>query len=68
MKILRAIYNFLVGDWIILGGIVLVVALLACIHLISALAALRGISGLILLFAVLAVLVGTLSREAYARH
>jgi hypothetical protein len=65
---LKAIYNFLVGDWIILGGIVLVVALLACIHWINVLAALRGISGIILIIATLVVLVGTLSREAYARH
>ena len=68
MNVIKAIYNFIVGDWIILSGILLVVALLAIIHLVGRLAVLRGISGIILIVAVLAVLILTLSREAYGRR
>lgn len=68
MNVIKAIYNFIVGDWIILSGILLVVALLAIIHLVNGLAVLRGISGIILIVAVLAVLILTLSREAYGRR
>ena len=67
MKVIKAIYNFIVGDWIILSGILLVVALLAVLHFVDGLAALRNISGVILIVAVLAVLILTLSREAYGR-
>ncbi len=67
MKVLKAIYNFLVGDGIILCGILLVVALLAVLHLVDELAALRNLSGMILVVAILAVLILTLSREAYGR-
>lgn len=68
MKVIKAIYNFIVGDWIILGGILLVIALLTVIHLVDGLAALRNSSGIILIVATLAVLIVTLSREAYGRN
>jgi hypothetical protein len=68
MKVLKAIYNFIVGDWIILSGILLVIALLAVINLVNGLAALRNLSGVILIVATLAVLILTLSREAYGRR
>lgn len=64
MNIIKAIYNFIVGDWIILGGILFVVALLAVFHFVSGLAVLRSFSGLILIVAALAVLIITLNREA----
>ncbi len=67
MKVINAVYNFLVGDWIILIGVLLTIALLLVIHLVDALAALRGISGIILIVVILGVLIGTLSREAYGR-
>ena len=67
MNVIKAIYNFIVGDWIILTGILLVFALLALIQWVDGLAALRSISGIILIVAILVVLVLTLSREAYGR-
>ncbi|TMC91301.1 MAG: hypothetical protein E6J22_11505 [Chloroflexi bacterium] len=49
MKVIKAIYNFLVGDMIILVGILLVVLLLALIANVAALSPLRVISGPILI-------------------
>jgi len=67
MKVIKAIYNFLVGDMIILVGILLVVLLLALIANVAALSPLRVISGPILIIAVLGVLTATLLREARAQ-
>jgi len=67
MKVIKAIYNFLVGDMIILVGILLVVLLLALIDNVAALSPLRVISGPILIIAVLGVLTATLLREARAQ-
>jgi len=67
MKVIKAIYNFLVGDIIILVGILLVVLLLALIANVAALSPLRVISGPILIIAVLGVLTATLLREARAQ-
>ena len=64
MKVIMAIYNFIVGDMIILIGILLTIVILALINNIDALAPLRVATGIILVIAVLGVLVGTLSREA----
>jgi hypothetical protein len=66
MKIIKAIYNFIVGDMIILVGVVLAVIILALINNIGFLAPLKGFSGPILIIAVLASLVTTLSREAFS--
>ena len=68
MKVIKAIYNFLVGDMIILVGILLVVLLLAIIANVAALSPLRVISGPILIIAVLGVLTATLLREARANR
>jgi len=68
MKVIKAIYNFLVGDMIILVGILLVVLLLALIVNVAALSPLRVISGPILIIAVLGVLTATLLREARANR
>ncbi len=64
MKVIKAIYNFIVGDIAILIGIVLAVTVLALINDVSALAPLKGFSGLFLIVAVLGSLVVSLSREA----
>ncbi len=64
MKVLKAIYNFIVGDMIILIGVLAVVIVLALFKFVSALNTLVVASGFILVLAVLAVLVATLSREA----
>ena len=63
LKVILAVYNFFVGDWVILLGITLTMVILALIHFVDALAPLRGASGLILIVGVLATLVATLGRE-----
>ena len=64
MNVIKAIYNFIVGDMIILIGVLAVVIILALINGIPALAPLRAISGVLLIVAILGVLTATLSREA----
>ncbi len=66
MKVIKAIYNFIVGDMIILIGVALALVVLAIINNVAALAPIRGLSGPILIIAVLASLVATLSREAFS--
>ncbi len=66
MKVIKAIYNFIVGDMVILIGITLAVIILALINNVPALAPIRGLSGPFLVIAVLASLVATLSREAFS--
>ena len=66
MNVIKAIYNFIVGDMIILIGVALALAVLALINNVPALAPIRGLSGPILIIAVLASLVATLSREAFS--
>lgn len=68
MKVLKAIYNFLVGDMTILIGIGLAFLLLLLINAVSALAPLRAFSGIILIVVVLVVLGMTLSRELRGRE
>ena len=68
MKVIKAIYNFIVGDMIILIGIVITALILALINAVNALAPLRAISGVILIVAVLAVLTATLMREAMGKR
>ncbi|MBV9230815.1 MAG: hypothetical protein JOZ18_16015 [Chloroflexi bacterium] len=64
MNIIKAIYNFLVGDMIILFGVIITIIVVALINSVSTLAPLRIASGAILIIAILAVLIATLSREA----
>ena len=66
MKIIKAVYNFIVGDMVILIGILLTVTFLALINNVSALAPLMGFSGPFLVLGVLSSLVATLSREAFS--
>ena len=68
MKVIKAIYNFIVGDMIILVGILITVIILALIDTVSALASLRAISGVILVVAVLSVLTATLLRETKGKR
>lgn len=68
MKIIKAIYNFLVGDMIILIGVVSIMVLLSLINNIEAFKPLRAASGFILVFALLGILVATLSREARGKR
>jgi hypothetical protein len=64
MKVIKAIYNFIVGDMIILVGVIIAVIILALINGIAFLNPLRVISGILLIVAVLGVLTATLLREA----
>jgi hypothetical protein len=68
MKAIKAIYNFLVGDMIILVGVLITIIVLALINTVAFLAPLRLISGVILVVAVLGVLVATLNREARGKR
>ncbi len=63
LKVILAVYNFFVGDLVILLGVTLLMAVLALIHFLGVLAPLRGGSGMILIVGVLATLVATLGRE-----
>lgn len=68
MKVIKAIYNFLVGDMIILVGVLLAIVVLALINNVDALAPLRVATGAILIIAVLSVLIATLTREARGKR
>jgi len=66
VKVIKAIYNFIVGDMVILLGVALALTVLVLINNVGALAPLKGFSGPFLIIAVLASLVATLSREAFS--
>ena len=63
MNVIKAIYNFLVGDMIILVGISIAVVVLALINFVGALTPLSPASSIILIVAVLGSLTATLARE-----
>ena len=63
LKIILAVYNFFVGDLVILIGVTLTMVILALINSVGALVPLRGGSGTILIVGVLAALMATLGRE-----
>jgi hypothetical protein len=68
MKVIKAIYNFLVGDMIILVGVIIALLVLALINTVNALAPLRAATGFILVVVVIAVLTATLYREAKGKR
>ena len=68
MKAIKAIYNFIVGDMIILIGVIVAIVLLALIHTVSALAPLRVATGYVLIAVVIGVLTATLYREARGKR
>ncbi|MFL5590319.1 MAG: hypothetical protein ACJ8DI_22075 [Ktedonobacteraceae bacterium] len=63
LKIILAVYNFFVGDLVILIGVTLTMVILALINSLSALTPLRGGLGTIMIIGVLATLAATLGRE-----
>lgn len=63
MKVIKVVYNFLVGDMIILIGVLIAVLILALFNSVPALASLKVASGPILVVAVLVILLTTLRRE-----
>jgi hypothetical protein len=68
VKAIKAIYNFIVGDMIILVGIIITLIILTLISNLTSLASLRVASGTILVVAVLLVLTATLYREARGKR
>ncbi len=63
MKVIKAIYNFFVGDMTILIGVIITMLVLALINYVGALAPLRVATGAILVVAVLVILTAALYRE-----
>ena len=63
MKVIKAIYNFFVGDMTILIGVIITMLVLALINYVGALASLRVATGVILVVAVLVMLTAALYRE-----
>jgi hypothetical protein len=63
MKVIKAIYNFIVGDMVILVGVVITVLLLVIFHFLPFLNSLKVVSGILLVLAVVIMLFTTLSRE-----
>lgn len=68
MKAIKAVYNFIVGDMVILVGIVLVFLVLLLINNVAALTPIRAYSGAILVVVTLVVLGVSLSRELVGRE
>lgn len=68
MNIIKAIYNFIVGDIVILLGVIIAVVILALLNSIPALSSLKVASGVILIVAVLVILLITLSRETGSKR
>jgi hypothetical protein len=63
LKGILAVYDFFVGDLVILIGVSLTMAVVALIHFLDAVALLRDGLGAILIVGVLVTLVATLGRE-----
>ena len=68
MKVVKAIYNFIVGDMIILVGVIVAIVVLTLINTVSLLAPLRVATGYLLIAAVIGVLTATLYREARGKR
>ena len=68
MKVIKAIYNFIVGDMIILVGVIITMLVLVLINNVSALTPLRAATGFLLVIAVLGILTATLYREARGKR
>ncbi len=68
MKVIKAIYNFIVGDMIILVGVIIAMLVLVLINNVNALAPLRVATGFLLVVAVLGVLTATLYRESRGKR
>ncbi len=68
MRVINAIYQFIVGDMIILAGIIIALIILFLIEYVPFLSPLHVAIGPILIIAVVAVLVATLSREAFSKR
>jgi len=61
--LLKGIFNFFVGDWIILIGVAITVVVVALIENVAAFNGLKGAGGYILIVGLLLTLITTLRRE-----
>lgn len=68
MKVIKAIYDFIVGDMIILVGVIVAIVLLALINNVSVLGPLHVATGYVLIAVVIGVLTATLYREARGKR
>ena len=68
MNVIKAIYNFIVGDMIILVGVIVAIVVLTLINTVSLLAPLRVATGYLLIAVVIGVLTATLYREARGKR
>jgi hypothetical protein len=68
MNVIKAIYNFIVGDMIILVGVIVAIVILALINTVSALEPLHAATGYLLIAVVIGVLTATLYREARGKR
>jgi len=68
MKAIKAIYNFIVGDMIILIGVIGALIILALINTVSTLAPLHVATGYVLIAVVIGVLTATLYREVKGKR
>ena len=68
MKAIKAVYNFIVGDMVILVSMVLVLLVLILINNVAAFTAIRAYSGAILVVVTLVVLGLSLYRELQGRE
>jgi hypothetical protein len=68
MKVIKAIYNFIVGDMIILVGVIVAILILALMNTVSVLAPLHVVTGYVLIIVVIGVLTATLYRETRGKH
>ncbi len=65
LKFLKAVFNFFVGDWIILIGVAVVFVLVALLLNIEAFSKVREAGGFVLILGLLVTLAVTLRRETH---
>lgn len=63
-RFFKAAFNFFVGDWLILSGVLIVLVLVALIETLALFANLKGASGYLLFLGFVITLFLTLRREA----
>ncbi len=63
--LLKGIFNFFVGDWIILIGVAITVVVVALLENVETFSGLKGAGGYILILGLLLTLITTLRRETH---
>ncbi|OJV90082.1 MAG: hypothetical protein BGO39_01540 [Chloroflexi bacterium 54-19] len=66
IKFLKAVFNFFVGDWLILGGVAVSLLIVALLQNLSALSAISGIGLYLLVAGIILTLFLTLRRETHS--